>query len=493
MLIVPLHRRLTAASFPYVTALLIAINVLVFFGWQAGDEQALEQAVAYYESVHLEQYEMPAYQAWLRQHPQSDQFLPPDADEDYSQSQLALAMIQRDGKFLQALRADQVITPELADYAAWRPLRREFDRLWESSFTQRHLMHFSEFDVARMFSAMFLHGGAGHLFGNMLFLAFLGLLVEGALGSGLFLALYLLGGMGGQLFSLAWRWGEQGDALGASGAIAALMGAYCVLWGMRKVRFFWWFFVVFDYVRAPALWLLPFWLGWQVLNLLFNKGAHVGFDAHAGGIASGALLALVAVRLHWQRREFLDDDDGAAAGDGEAAYQRALVHLGKLEIPQAKALLAPLLAAPSPSLPRLLASYRCCRYQANADELAAAARRVLLYPGANGSERDEIRKVFDDCLAGGAPLPLSDAELLQQLRRWLDLSALDDCQRLLQALGERSPRLAGLPEAWLQLAHKHGERNERAAARQACLHILESFPGTTAAQKAQFLLAADPH
>jgi membrane associated rhomboid family serine protease len=358
------------------------------------------------------------------------------------------------------------------------------------SFTERHLMRFSEWDVARMFSAMFLHGGIGHLFGNMLFLAFLGLLVEGALGSGLFLTLYLLGGLGGQLFSLAWRWGEQGSALGASGAIAALMGAYCVLWGMRKVRFFWWFFVVFDYVRAPALWLLPFWLGWQVLNLLFNKGAQIGFDAHAGGIASGALLAFVAVRLHWQRREFLDDE--VLAEDGEAAYRRALVHLGKLEITQAKALLRPLLDAPAPPLPWLLAWYRCCRYQAGGTELAAAARRLLLYPTATVSERAEIRKVWDDCFGDGGPLPLTDDEVLQQARRWLDLAALEDSARLLRTLTERSPTQPGLPEAWLQLMRKHSEHNDRAAAKQTCAYILQNFPGTLAAQKAQFLLAAEP-
>jgi membrane associated rhomboid family serine protease len=489
VLIIPLHRRLTTANFPYVTALLIAINVLVFFGWQSGDDKVLEQAAGYYEQVQLAQYELPAYQAWLQKTGGHEQTLPPDAAEHYTPAQLTLLMIQNDGKFLAALRADQVITPDLADYAAWRPLRSEFDRQWQLSFTERHLMHFSEFDLGRMFSAMFLHGGAGHLFGNMLFLAFLGLLVEGALGSGLFLALYLLGGLGGQAFSLFWRWGEQGSALGASGAIAALMGAYCVLWGMRKVRFFYWFFVVFDYVRAPALWLLPFWLGWQVLNLLFNKEAQVGFDAHAGGIASGALLAFIAVALHRQRRDFLDDEE--VADDGQAAYQRALVHLGKLEMPQAKALLKPLLDTANPAMPWLLAWYRCCRYQADAAELAAAARRILLYPATNSSERGEIRKVLDDYLTAGSPLPLTDAEVMQQARRWLDAAALDDSERLLRSLAGRTPTLTGLPEAWLQLMRQRSEHNDRAGAAQTCTYILQNFPGTTAAQKAEFLRAAN--
>jgi len=489
VLIVPLHRRLTAANFPYVTALLIAINVLVFFGWQGDDEKALAKAADYYEQVQLAKYELPAYQAWLQKSGQHEQTLPPGAAEHYTQAQLDLLIIQNAGKFLADLRADKVITPDLPDYAAWRPLRSEFDRQWPLSFTERHSMNFSELDFGRMFSAMFLHGGLSHLFGNMLFLAFLGLLVEGALGSSLFLALYLLGGLGAQLFSLFWRWGEQGSALGASGAIAALMGAYCVLWGMRKVRFFYWFFVVFDYVRAPALWLLPFWLGWQVLNLLFNKEAHVGFDAHAGGIATGALLAFVVVALHRQRRDFLDDEE--LADDGQAAFQRALVHLGKLEMPQAKALLKPLIDTPNPAMPWLLAWYRCCRYQTDATELAGAARRLLLYPAPTSSERVEIRKVLDDYLNAGSPLPLSDDEVMQLARRWLDAAVPDDSERLLRSLAGRAPTPSGLPEAWLQLMRQRGEHNDRAGAKLACSYILENFPGTTAAQKAQFLLAAE--
>jgi hypothetical protein len=123
--------------------------------------------------------------------------------------------------------------------------------------------------------------------------------------------------------------------------------------------------------------------------------------------------------------------------------------------------------------------------------LADAARWVLLYPNASVGARGEIRQVLDDCLAGPVPMPLSDAEVLTQARRWLDASVLEDGERLLRTLAGRTPTPAGLPEAWLQLVHKHGEHNDRASAKRVCAYILENFPGTTAAQKAQFLLAAE--
>lgn len=489
MLILPLHRRLTAANFPYVTALLILINVLVFCGWQSGDEPVLEKAAAYYQHEHIDQYELPAYRAWLKQQGRSEDPIVLEDDEDVPPAQLALAMIQRDSAFLAALRADRVITPDQDDYQDWRPLRSKFDEQWNSSFTERHLMHFSEFDISRMFAAMFLHGGAEHLIGNMVFLALLGMLVEGALGGGLFLALYLLGGMGGQWFSLAWRWGEFGSALGASGAIAALMGAYCILWGKRRVRIFYWFFVVFDYVKVPALWLLPFWLGWQVLNLLFNDGAHIGFDAHAGGIASGALLALLAVKLGWRKLDFLDDE--IRSEELGNAFERAQAHLGKLEISQAKTLLSPLMQADAPPLPQLLAWYRCCRYEKGQPELPAAVRRLLDYPGVSSTEREEIRKVLDDYLATPTAPPLNDAELLPLARRWLQSDALVDGEHLLKILSARSLASPGLADAWLQLANAYRDEKDTARADRTYAYVLQNFSGSVAAQKARFLLDAE--
>nr|WP_237653481.1 rhomboid family intramembrane serine protease [Xanthomonas translucens] len=178
-----------------------------------------------------------------------------------------------------------------------------------------------------MLSSAFLHADGLHLFGNMLFLVVLGTLLEGAIGRWRFLLVYLLGAFGASAFSLAWRWGEAGGGLGASGAIAGLMGAFCVVWGRRPVRFFYWFVVVFDYVRGPAIALLPLWLGWELYNLLVNGDAGIGFDAHAGGLVIGALLGAALVAMRQTREAFMRDEAVAAADD---RWERAQRHLGRL-------------------------------------------------------------------------------------------------------------------------------------------------------------------
>jgi membrane associated rhomboid family serine protease len=485
VLIVPLHRSLNRANFPFMTAALILVNCFVFFALQSGDGRVIGQAADYYQQAGLARIEFPAFADWLRTHAGDARVL---EAMQAAPDRIKLRLLQADADFIAALHDDRVIGPARADYADWREKRAEFDRIWASGFSERYELHFSQIAPSRLIGAMFLHGSVGHLLGNMIFLAILGLLVEGALGPWLFLAVYLLGGIGAGLVSLAWRWGEHGSALGASGAIAALMGAYCVLWGLRKVRVFYWFFVVFDYVRVPALLLLPFWFGWELLNLLFNRGAQVGFDAHAGGIACGALLAFALRRIGWERREFLAEDDRAQSRDENAALlARAQQHLGRLEITPARELLQRIDAIDPGQLPVLTALYRCARYAGTPAELDAAAHRVLTFDARHRDELYELKSVYDDYAKACAGAPRLSSELSLRLARlWLRIDADADAEVVLRALALQSPPPVGLDAAWFGFAQRAAENSSEQRARLE--FILQQFPQSDFARKARFLL-----
>jgi len=485
LLIVPLHRGLSRANFPVVTLALILVNCFVYMFLQSGDARVEERAAEYYHQAGLERIEFPAFERWLATHTR-DAWMREAMHE--APPPFKLRLLQADAEFLAQLHADKVIEPAREDYAGWHEKRAEFDRLWDAGFTNRYELRFSEFAPLRTFSAMFLHGSAGHLIGNMIFLALLGLLVEAALGPWLFLTLYLAGGIGAQLVSLAWRWGEHGNALGASGAIAALMGAYCVIWGLRKVRVFYWAFVVFDYVRVPALLLLPVWFGWEFLNLLFNRGAHVGFDAHAGGILCGGLLAFAIRRVGWERRDFLDEDVRSERRDETRAdLERALQHLGKLEVAPAREILQRLDHDEPGQFAVLVGLYRCARYGGKPVEIDAAARRVFEFETRRNDDLRELRTLFDDYLKACNGAPRLSADLLLRLARlWLRISADADAERILRALVMRTPVPQGLDTAWLEFARRAPEGS--AARRERCEFILQHFPQSDIAPKARFLL-----
>ncbi len=485
LLIIPLHRSLSRSNFPMVTLLLVLANCFVFAFLQSGDARVYHQAMEYYQEAGLDDVEFPAYVAWLKEHGGDShkievmQEAPPP---------VRLSAIESDESFMAALHADRVIGPTNPGYADWHPKRVEFDRILDSTFTQSHAIRFSHVEPGRMVWAMFLHGGMEHLIGNMIFLAILGMLVEGALGPWWFLALYLAGGIGSAFTSLAWHWGDDGSALGASGAIAALMGAYCVIWGARKVRVFYWFFVVFDYVKVPALVLLPFWFGWQVLNMWLNSEAHIGFDAHAGGILCGALLAYALRRFGRVQDDFVEADERIDERDRDvASFDEALQHLGRLDIDKARALLQRIDRDRPGQLRVLVALYRCARYRGGPDELDAAATRVFGFAAGADTDIRELKTVYDDYAKACAGAPrLAPATLMDLLPRWQRLGDDAAVESLLRDVTTRDPQLPGLPAAWLAVA-LHAP--DGSALRRARLeYLLQHFAQSDFAPKAQFLL-----
>jgi membrane associated rhomboid family serine protease len=490
MLIMPLHRALTRANFPWITLALVLANAFVFFGLQLRDGADVESAYRFYTEHGLGKKEFPAYRAWV-EHRHGVRESARHADEaSGEEGPSELFAIESDAQFLADLEAGRVIGPD-DGYAEWKANRAEFDALWNRNVTQRWVLRYSEIAPTRMLGSMFLHGGIGHLAGNMLFLAILGLLVEGALGHLLFLALYLLGGIGAALAALAWHWGQPGMLLGASGAIASLMGAYCVLWGTRKVRFFWWFFVVFDYVKAPALILLPFWLGWELLNLLWSGGSNVAFEAHAGGIVTGALLALGVRALGWSRSDFLDEDriaDETAAA--KAALAKADEHIGRLEISAARALLEPLAEQSPADIAVAAALYRCARYERGMPRIDAAARVVLAMPVAGAAAARTQKDVYDDYLkARGDRATVPPSLAIALAARWPAIGAGADAAKLLARIVERVPTTQGLETACLALARALRERGEGRNAIGILEHVVRAWPASAGAEKARILLA----
>jgi membrane associated rhomboid family serine protease len=145
-------------------------------------------------------------------------------------------------------------------------------------------------------TAMFLHGGWDHILGNMLFLAIFGKNVEDAFGSLRYLVFYFAGGFAAMMTQTAITllFGTAAEArvpeLGASGAIAAVLGAYFVLYPGSRVRT--WIFPIF-LVRIPAWIFLGLWFLYQLIEASFGlfsasaNGGGVAFFAHVGGFIFG--------------------------------------------------------------------------------------------------------------------------------------------------------------------------------------------------------------
>lgn len=168
----------------------------------------------------------------------------------------------------------------------------------------------AQFSVINIFSSMFLHGDFMHFAGNMLYLWIFGDNVEDRVGHGRFVVFYLLCGVTAAAVQTAFNPDSGVPMIGASGAIAGVLGAYLVMFPHSRVLTLLPFIIFWDIIEVPAVILLGLWFLLQVVSGVGSLGqADVGgvaFWAHAAGFAAGAATIVFFRRPERQRVEWWD-------------------------------------------------------------------------------------------------------------------------------------------------------------------------------------------
>ena len=156
------------------------------------------------------------------------------------------------------------------------------------------------------FSSMFLHGGWLHLIGNMWYLYIFGDNVEDGLGHGRFVAFYLACGLCATFAQYLIAPYSEVPVVGASGAIAGVLGAYLMVWPRARIITLLPIFFMITFVHLPALVVLGFWFIMQFFQGVATVGAAggggVAYWAHIGGFALGAALVKLLPFRHTPAR-----------------------------------------------------------------------------------------------------------------------------------------------------------------------------------------------
>ncbi len=144
-----------------------------------------------------------------------------------------------------------------------------------------------------LFTSMFLHGGLMHLLGNMLFLYIFGDNIEDEFGHLAYLVFYVCCGIGSGLLHVLFNLHSSLPAIGASGAISGVMGAYAVYFPRHRILTFFFIFLI----PVPAIIILGYWFVLQFLEGMGSLGGGptggVAIWAHVGGFLMGAAIAWV--------------------------------------------------------------------------------------------------------------------------------------------------------------------------------------------------------
>ena len=183
-------------------------------------------------------------------------------------------------------------------------------------------------NLPSLITHMFLHGGWMHLAGNMLFLWIFGDNLEDLMGPVKFLIFYILAGFAAAALQVAADPSSQVPMVGASGAIAGVLGGYLLLFPRARVDVVIILIIIFKVFPIPAWIMLGLWFGIQVVSGVVtpSDGGGVAYWAHAGGFVAGMILCIplwqrMGGTAFWQRNH------------GQPAHPAAEYALGKSRIP----------------------------------------------------------------------------------------------------------------------------------------------------------------
>ena len=290
MLIPIKHENMTARRWPVVTLSLIAINTIVFLFTMT----ALDNETPQLGEVKSHILILAALHPELRFGPESrrlvDGFKQSHPDEwKQVQNPYRDVINAYDAKI--KLEDDPGKLQDQAD-----SLNTEYVQLSSVSISEQYAFVPAHPNPISYLTANFLHGGWLHLIGNMWFLWLAGFVLEDVWGRPLYTVFYLVAGAAALQFHAWTNPGSLVPTLGASGAVAALMGAFLVRFPKMKIRMAWLFAFRIIRFNAPAYTLLPLWLLLEVFyGAAFGGASGVAHWAHVGGFAFGAIAA-VALR-----------------------------------------------------------------------------------------------------------------------------------------------------------------------------------------------------
>lgn len=477
MLIIPAEHPLDWKKPPVITLLLILLNVLIYFGYQGGDQAREEQAVKLYLDGGLLARERALFiPAFIERH---------ELDEETGQQLDSMRRRDLARLVLFDLQFEHNLHhhPDYLSDPAWQEARHKA----EAARNRVSIIQFgfipAKFSVEGLFGAMFLHGDFGHLAGNMLFLFIFGFALEIALGRWVYLGLYLLSGVASHL--LWWIMEPVWIAgVGASGAISGLMGMYLGVYGLRRINFFYWLGPLFGYFRAPALWILPVWVGKELYGLLLSDN-NVNYYAHLGGLLAG----FVCVWLPRQGNRLKVDEAYLHKEDPDAPFKRELSGLdqliGAFSLDQAASRGQDMLGRYPGRLPLLERLYPLALNRQDKSLLSAVLQQVFKLPEQPVNLPLLQRLAQDSGNAQHRVLqhPAVQLHLLQRLLRAGQATLAMGAWRRLSNIGQHP---ATLPALTLQLAKQLGKQEDFSAIAELAQFLGSAYP--QAEQTAQLSL-----
>jgi len=469
MLIIPITDKISWRNPPIVTISLVLINCIIFFLFQFNQyDQYVEAENYYFESglMDIEVNKYIEYKYTIEQRESMMRFS--EKIQQRKRGNMYREMYQ-DQVFMQKMERGEIIAPGDPDFAEWNKLRGVYKAKLSRIFTIRFGFKPANPSTLTVFTHMFLHGGLGHLVGNMIFLWLVGCLLEMGSGRVYFFTTYIVTGLCAVGMYWFWNMNAMGPLVGASGAIAGLMGAFTVLYGRKKMKIFYSIGIYFNYVKIRAIILLPLWVGNEIYQLAFSEMQHVAYLAHIGGLLSGALLGFINKKyLGFYKEDAIEPEP---EDEISPLLEKALGHMSRLEMEEGAVLLHEILDKDPENVSALKPLFDIYKTKPDEVQFHELAKRLLMLLSKDRARDTMTIDVYNEYIRHTKKPRLSAVLYLRIISIFSAQGQPENAEPILAVFLKKKPDLPGLAAALLKLANGYKNTGNLKKQRK-CLEVL---------------------
>lgn len=483
MLIIPLTGKISWRNPPAVTICIILINCLVFFFFQSGEKEIFYEAKEYYFESELAEIEVSRYLEYAKQKLKDIPNLHEHKELDKETLVRYHFEMDKDFGFLKKLRNDEIITGEDPEYAKWKGLKNIYEEKLSKVVFISYGFRPAYKSLTTSFSYMFLHGSFGHLLGNMIFLWIVGCVLELGCGRILYTGIYLMGGL--LSVGLFWLIYMQSTVplVGASGAIAGLMGTFTVLFGKKRVNIFYSLGFYFNYVKVPAIILLPIWIGNELYQLFFSGISQVAYVAHIGGLAGGAILGFISLKFPKILDENIFKED--PKDEITPLIDEALQSISELDMEQGRKLLNKVLEKEPGNLTALTHLYNVEKHNPESDRFHETAKKLLSFLIQSTEPPKTAYNIYKEYIYLSNSPRLSPQLYLRISTICIETGHFENAKKILAILLKKKSILPGISMALLKLANGYRQKGMHDNWRKVLQVISSKYPASPEAQIAK--------
>ncbi|WP_446009782.1 rhomboid family intramembrane serine protease [Candidatus Electrothrix sp.] len=484
MLIIPLSNNGPQRRFPCVTFFLILLNLGIFLYFQHNEQQKYMQAVSWARSSGLLQIELEVYQEYLQRRHQAI----PDFLRNTKKTAAVFQHLIQDDRFQAALRQQILIPPGDPRFADWSPKRKKFEDKLNQSLAYRYGYSPARKNYFNITTYMFFHDKVILLIANILFLWFIGSWIEIGVGRILFLGIYLTTGVcAGLAFGFIHPL-NQGPLLGASGAIAGLMGTYLLVYCSKRSTVLCSLGFCSRHTTVFGWFLFPFWISKEAYHFV-NASEPQIFSSHLGGLLAGMIIGLI-LRTHEQQQPTQGEQpepvtDPFASDPGQDLQPPA--HLTKKEVALLRKEMHKAVEEDPADLTALARLFHIDKADPQSEQFHRTAGQ-LLQRLATLKRYQELLAYFQEYKQVSTAPRLHPSVMLALAEFHIRSGATTQAARFLLLLLKQRPQYPGLPSCLFTLGCVYCDQGREERGEKCFQLICKKYPQTIISQQAEEML-----